>query len=107
MPIRFFDTLQPTFATERSITAAGQWTNDGDGAEFDQRRPFNISVGGTFVATVTLQRSFDGGSTWHDVWATAEPAERIVDTTESGLLWRLGVKSGEFTSGSLHARMSQ
>lgn len=30
-------------------------------------QPWNISVSGTWTGSVTLQRSFDNGSTWHDV----------------------------------------
>lgn len=33
-----------------------------------ENRPFNVSVIGTaFTGTVTLQRSFDGGTTWGTV----------------------------------------
>ena len=60
-----------------------------------------LSVRGTFVATVTLQRSFDGGSTWQDVESYTEPIEKSIVNTDQSLLWRLGVKSGDYTSGNV------
>ena len=89
-----------------SLTAQNTWNNS-DGIEVDPRRPFNVSVSGTFSATVTLQRSFDAGLTWLDVWTTTEAAEELVDSVGSAVLWRLGVKTGGFTSGTAAVRIYQ
>ncbi|AIK68531.1 hypothetical protein Lo5R7ANS_61 [Mesorhizobium phage vB_MloP_Lo5R7ANS] len=61
---------------------------------------FDVSVSGTFVATVTLQRSKDGTTNWVDVDTLTEPGEW---TGDAGSAWfyRLGVKTGEFTSGTV------
>ena len=70
---------------------------------------FNISlsVQGTFAATVTLQRSFDDGVTWHDVETFTEPIEKFVINTDSSHKWRLGIKSGNYTSGEAFCQLSQ
>ena len=59
------------------------------------------------MGTVTLQRSFDNGSTWLDVYSTTGNVETVVDNVESGVLWRLGIKTGNFTSGTAVCRLSQ
>jgi hypothetical protein len=64
---------------------------------------FNISIAGTFSATVTVQRSLDG-TTWRDV-------DDFTSTTETygfdpePFLYRVGVKSGNYTSGTASVRL--
>lgn len=65
---------------------------------------FNLSISGTFVATVTVQRSFDEMVTWNDVDTFTSPAEEYGMETE--VCWyRAGVKTGAFTSGSITVRL--
>ena len=61
----------------------------------------NISVSGTFAATVTLQRLLDG-VTWQDVPDAiyTGAAEKIYDAVSSHEI-RIGVKTGGFTSGTV------
>lgn len=102
---RFYDSPRATgFAVEAVIDGANQFTEP---AEFDARRPFNLSVSGSFVAAVVLQRSFDEGSAWHDVWIASEPAEKGVANFETDVLWRVGCKTGQFSSGAVNVRLSQ
>lgn len=68
---------------------------------------FNVSISGTFVATVTLQRSFGGGSTWLDVKAYTVPAEEVGSEPEATVMYRIGVKTGDFTSGTVEVRISR
>lgn len=68
---------------------------------------FNLSISGTFVATVTLQRSFDQGSTWLDVATYSVAAEDRGEEIEEGVLYRLNVKTGAYTSGTVVGRLSQ
>ena len=87
-------TAQNTFTGSVKITGVG-----------------NISISGTFVATWTLQRSFDDGVTWKDVPLPSDVGdtgeeERTFDAPENGVLWRLGVKTGNFTSGTVVCRIS-
>lgn len=68
----------------------------------------NISVGGTgWVAVLTLQRSFDSGSTWLDVTNYSSPEESVVSEFEEGVIYRIGCKTGDFTSGSIPLRISR
>ena len=62
-------------------------------------QPVALSVSGTFVATATVQRSRDG-VTWFDVGNTTVPTE--LDAVSAGdWHWRAGVKTGDFTSGTV------
>ena len=67
---------------------------------------FNLSISGTFVATITVQRSFDNKVTWQDVDTFTKPTEDW--GMEPEVCWyRVGVKTGEFTSGSIGIRLGQ
>ena len=91
----------------KTITAENQWTGTLDLLGF-----FNYSGQGTFVATITLQRSFDEGVTWEDV-DTNTVAFSLVGFepmmpfkfSKPHVKYRLGVKTGEFTSGSISVRL--
>jgi hypothetical protein len=73
---------------------------------------FNVSISGTFVATVQIERSFDNGSTWLPVTADAGgtpmmfsgPVSFPMYEPEPGVVYRVNVTS--YTSGSLTARLS-
>lgn len=67
---------------------------------------FNFSVWGTFVATVTVQRSFDGGSTWLDVDTFTAPTEEVGIEGEIAE-YRAGVKTGDYTSGTVNVRIGE
>lgn len=72
----------------------------------------NVTIWGTFVATLQLERSFDGGTTWvpvsRDVAGTpttfTAPASTQVIDTESAVLYRLNMTA--FTSGTASYRFS-
>lgn len=105
MTVRIWDnSTTGKLATSASVGAQNTFCED---AEFDFRRPFNLSVSGTWVGTVTLQRSFNNGSTWLDVYTTTSNVETLVEQAESGVLWRLGIKTGNYTSGTAVCRLSQ
>lgn len=71
------------------------------------RGDFNFSLSGTFVATVTIQRSFDLDTpVWHDMETYAAPEEDVGRQPDEPVLVRAGVKTGEFTSGSAVVRVS-
>jgi hypothetical protein len=68
----------------------------------------NISIGGSgWVAVITLQRTFDAGATWLDVTTYSSPEEAYVEEFEEEVLYRLGCKTGDFTSGSIPLRLSR
>ncbi|RAK52131.1 hypothetical protein DJ018_13325 [Phenylobacterium deserti] len=73
---------------------------------------FNVALYGTFIATVKLERSFDGGQNWvvcskpdlSDASFTA-PTSFIVDEPSAGVLYRLNCSA--YTSGTASYRISQ
>jgi hypothetical protein len=87
---------------KRSIDAENLFT---DAAELGGY--FNISISGTWTGTVTVQRSFDGGSTWYDVQQWTENAEEFGFEPERGVQYRGGVKLGDYGSGPVVVRLSQ
>jgi hypothetical protein len=68
---------------------------------------FNLSIAGTFAATVTVQRSFDQGSTWRDVDTFTAPIETYGVDPEPVVVYRAGVKTGDFTSGTVSIRIGR
>ncbi len=65
----------------------------------------NISVSGTFTATVVLQRSFDKGVTWKDHTTYTAATESSLIDQEIGVRYRIGIKTGGYTSGSAVCRL--
>ena len=88
--------------SSKSITAQNTYSDPIAVVEY-----FNISLSGTWTGTVTLQRSFDNGSTWRDVATFDENTETIGMEPEAGVLYRFGVKTGEFGSGTIVGRISR
>jgi hypothetical protein len=71
-------------------------------------RSFTLSITNVWVATVELQRSFDGGATWIDVAGyTANIATTYSDGLDNqSVQYRIGVKTGDFTSGTVSLTLS-
>jgi len=89
-----------TTIASASITAQNTFT---DAARLEGY--FNISISGTFAATVTVQRSIDN-STWVDVDSFTAPYEGTGFDPE--FMWyRVGVKTGDYTSGTVVARIGR
>jgi len=91
---------------EASITAQNTFTGSicpmhaskGDGE-------INYSISGSgWVGTVTIQRSFNSTSdsvVWHDVETfTTNDEGKIVDSSRD-VVYRVGVKTGDYTSGTI------
>lgn len=68
---------------------------------------FNLSLSGTWVAIVTVQRSFDGGVTWLDAATFTANGEYVGNEPEANVQYRVCVKTGEYTSGTVIGRLSQ
>lgn len=68
---------------------------------------FNLSLSGTWVAIVHLQRSFNNGNTWLDVDAITFNTEEGGEEPEYNMQYRFGVKAGNYTSGTVAGRLSQ
>jgi hypothetical protein len=65
---------------------------------------FNLSISGTWAATVTVQRSWDG-TNWFDVDTFTSNYEGGGFDAEE-VFYRAGVKTGDFTSGTVALRIS-
>ena len=66
---------------------------------------FNLSISGTWAATVTVQRSIDN-STWVDVDTFTTNSEEV--GFEPEFMWyRVGVKTAQFTSGTVVVRLGR
>lgn len=85
----FSDPIQPMYANNNGVC--------------------NLSVYGAsaYVITVTLQRSFDAGVTWRDVTTFTANEETSISDQEDGVLYRIGVKDTDWTSGSVSVRLSK
>jgi hypothetical protein len=64
----------------------------------------DVSISGTFVGTVTLQRSFNDGATWVNITSYTAPIELLHENNTGGVLYRFNCTA--FTSGSIVCRMS-
>lgn len=65
---------------------------------------FNLSISGTFSATVTVQRS-DDGSTWRDTDTWTAPSEEVgYDPILN--YYRVGVATGDYSSGTVVASIN-
>lgn len=96
------DQKRPIRVAKAALTAA----DTGTGKLIFYPGLFSMSISGTFVATVSLQRLFEGESTWLDVEDFTGPVERNGETAE-GSQYRLFIKTGNFTSGTADVRLSQ
>jgi hypothetical protein len=92
-------------------TGAFTATGNGEAVPVARRGDLNISLSGTFVATVVPQRSFDGGTTWLPLtyvdgtaisWTA--PMSTPLPCSELGAQWRLACT---WTSGTVNWRISQ
>lgn len=63
----------------------------------------NISISGNFSGTVTLQRSIDDEQTWNDVDIFKIPQEIDIIDRMRNTAYRIGVKSGDYVSGTVTA----
>jgi hypothetical protein len=91
----------------------GTFTATGQSSSFRPipGRPFNIDIRGTFVASVQLERSFDG-SNWSPItaagtqlYAWTAAASEVAEEAESGVQYRLNCTA--YTSGTVTYRISQ
>ena len=86
----------------RTITAENQFTDPAEVVGY-----FNLAISGTWAGTVTVQRSFDKGSTWYDVDTWTANTQEYGFEPERGIQYRVGIKTGGYTSGTCVVRISQ
>lgn len=92
----------------KSVSSANDFSDTIEVTGVGSARAFTIVVSGTFVATWHLQQSFDGGSSWLDVSnSTTTTSSSYNDgLTNSTVLYRVGVKTANYTSGTLVMSLS-
>lgn len=95
-----------------SPVLTGTFTGTGQSSSVSFYGRFNVSLYGTFVAAVQLERSFDGGSNWlvasEDAAGTAaswtSAITVVANESEAGVLYRLNCTA--YTSGTVTYRLS-
>lgn len=86
-----------------SASAEDTWS---EALEVDEGDTVIISLNGTWDATVTLQRSFDDGTTWYD-YVTYDANTTVTYTeTEERVHYRIGVATGDYTSGMVSGNLT-
>jgi hypothetical protein len=60
-----------------------------------------VSISGNAGSTVTLQRSYDNGTTWKDVGSYVADVEGALFDESYGVLYRIGVKTGDYVAGTI------
>lgn len=89
-------------ATDASLSAENTYT-----AAVQILGDANIWISGTWSGTLTLQATYDGGSSWIGVQAYAANAVDLLYEPEAGISYRIGFATGEYTSGTAVVRISQ
>jgi len=68
-------------------------------------RFLNISIAGTWVGTVTLQRRFSSDDDPRDVEEFTANSEEALYDHEIRVEYRIGIKAGGYTSGTCNVRL--
>ena len=94
-------TVQDAFTADNDFTGSIRVIG------IEEARRFSVVITGTFTATLTLQRSFDDGATWEDVTTyTTATSTTYKDGLDNQIVYyRIGVKTGDYTSGTATARL--
>lgn len=94
-------------AVTASFTAANQFSNSIRVTGVGAARAFSIVITGTFIATVTLQYSTDNAGWTDRATYTAPTSTSLTDGLDNQIIYyRLGVKTGDYTSGTAVANLS-
>ena len=90
-----------------NIAAQNTFTSNIEVSGVGESRRFAITLTGTWVATVTLQRSVGVAGNWVDVTSfTSNTATTYNDSLDNQLVfYRIGVKTGGYTSGTVVATL--
>ena len=89
-------------STSASITAQNTFTDAFASVPANIR--MSVSISGTYVATVTLQRMCDG-TNWRDIQSWTSTVAEVTYHADENCSVRIGVKTGDFTSGTAVLRL--
>jgi hypothetical protein len=91
----------------KDISSENSFTNSISVTGVGVTRQFTIILSGTWVATVTLQRSFDNGTSWENVANYTNGTNTFNDGLDNqDALYRIGITTGYYTSGTVSASLS-
>jgi 6-phosphogluconolactonase (cycloisomerase 2 family) len=95
-------------ATSDSFTAENQFSDPIKVTGADTARNLSITRAGTWSATITLQRSISEPGTWTDVatFTSNGTATYNDDLDNQVVYYRIGIKTGNYTSGTAVVDMS-
>ncbi len=95
-------------AVSADLSGSEQYTEAIRVTGVDSSRIFRIIITGTFSATVRLQRSVSEVGSWVDVnyWTGTKDGDYDDGLDNTVAYYRLGIKSGEYTSGTASASLS-
>lgn len=89
-----------------AISGADLWTDWIRVSGVEAERVFNLTISGTFVATVTLQRSVGSDTNPTDVVTYAVGTHQVDDGLDnSAIYYRAGVKTAQYTSGTVNVSL--
>jgi hypothetical protein len=81
----------------RTASSENTFTNT---IEADANDSVIIEIGGTWVGTLTLQRSTDDGANWVDLYRYTSNVNTTTTEYQDDVLYRVGFKTGDYTSGT-------
>lgn len=93
---------------EASLTGDDQFTDEIRVTGIGASRAFTIALTGTWVGTLTLQRSVSEPGAWVDITTyTANVTTGYNDALDNQIIYyRIGIKSGNYTSGTASASLT-
>lgn len=92
-----------------ALTGQDQFSSPIRVSGIDAQRIFQVTIAGTWVATVTLQYSVGEPGSWVDAktWTANTTSENYDDTLDNQIIfYRIGIKSGAYTSGTANVTLS-
>lgn len=87
---------------EATIDGEDQWTGI---IQLDNGESLTAQTTGSWAGTATLEKSWDLGSTWTTLYSWSTNDNVYVTETEDEVYYRLGIASGDYTSGECEARL--
>lgn len=93
---------------EVTLTGENQFSDDIRVTGVGNSRQFSVAISGTFSATVRLQQSIGEPGAWVDVVSYVSAVTTTYnDTLDNQIIYyRIGIKSGEYTSGTADASLT-
>ena len=88
-------------SVDLSITAQNIFTE-----WFELSNTADLSISGVADSTVTVQRTFDGGATIKDVEAFTASTEKVMLGSNNPVLYRVGIKTGEYGTDTVVIKIS-